>query len=83
MSALDGLLAELAAAELAYREALRAERAAMPHTWERNEASYVVSLVDVRRQSALRAVTEFSLSWAAERAQSFITPANAQGLSVR
>lgn len=79
---LDAMLAELAAAELACREytkeAVRLED-------DHGEDSYEVfqhrklwrPLYD-RREAAVRAISQHAIDWAAERARSFVTPANAQ-----
>ena len=76
MSALDPLLAELAAAVLAYEEARKAERETPPLSYERMEARSATEAADLRLWRAERALRPAAVQWAAERAASFITPAN-------
>lgn len=78
---LDALLAELAAAELACRKgheaACEAER-----TYGRKSYEFIAAIAAEvapfrRRDAAMRALADFSVEWAAERAQaSFMRAAN-------
>lgn len=77
---IDALLAELAASELECRElsraSLRAQGLHGEDSFEAFDARKQLHRAIGRQFAAQKAMVEFSLTWAAERAQSFVTPAN-------
>ena len=81
-AAIDALLAEMAAAELAVRELARANYKTRDREGRESFAAFQADAelhkAIVRKGVAEKAITEYALTWAAERARSFVTPANAQ-----
>ena len=77
---IDALMAELAAAELAVREAVRAALRNESIYGKASFAAFTAREESVkafqRKNAAEAAMTAYALTWAAERAQSFVTPAN-------
>lgn len=80
MATIDALLAELAASELECRELSRAKLRAMnihgEESFESFNATKELHRAIGRQFAAQKALVEFSLTWAAERAAAFVTPAN-------
>lgn len=79
-ASIDALLAELAAAELQYREYI-AELVRVEEAHGRDSVeSYALNRhgypFHKRREAATDAVRKYAVTWAAERAQSFVAASN-------